>query len=84
MKKNMLVSSFYLLVIVLAVIVIGQYRDSQKLLGANKIKYVQTICDKAHNEVSGQSEQACGDAQDRTNTEYLCNQTGTSCWVEEK
>ncbi|MES1987278.1 MAG: hypothetical protein V4440_04470 [Pseudomonadota bacterium] len=42
------------------------------------------ICIKAHFETSGASEQACGNAQDRTHTEFICNQDGTYCWLEVK
>lgn len=42
------------------------------------------ICLKAHSEISGASENACGQAQDRTHTEFLCNQTGHYCWLEIK
>lgn len=47
---------------------------------------VQAICDKAHREISGASEQACGSAQDVTHTEYLCDSIGFAahCWVEAK
>lgn len=49
---------------------------------AVQVQMVQTVCDIAHNENSGYSEQACGDVQDQTNTEYICSHSGTSCWVE--
>lgn len=47
---------------------------------AVQVQMVQQVCDIAHRENSGYSERACGDVQDQTNTEYICN--STSCWVE--
>lgn len=40
-------------------------------------------CLVAHFEVNGDSEQACGNAQDITSTEFLCNQQN-HCWLEVK
>lgn len=48
---------------------------------AVQVQMVQQVCDIAHGEVSGYSEEACGNVQDQTNTEYICN--STSCWVEQ-
>lgn len=47
---------------------------------------VKSICDKAHREVNGTSEEACGNAQDITGTEYICenNTPDADCWVEVK
>lgn len=42
------------------------------------------ICNTAHNEINGASEEACGAAQDTTHTEYLCSSTGQYCWLEVK
>lgn len=42
------------------------------------------ICQTAHNEINGASEQACGNAQDATHTEFLCDSTGKYCWLEIK
>lgn len=42
------------------------------------------VCLAAHAEVSGASENACGLAQDRTHTEFLCNNNGQYCWLEVK
>ena len=39
---------------------------------------------KAHSETNGKSEEDCGNAQDRTHTEFLCNNTGKYCWLEVK
>ena len=74
----------YLVIAVLAVVVVYQYNGAQHELRIAKIEYVQHLCDRAHTEISGASEVECGNAQDRTNTEYLCDKTGTTCWVEEK
>ncbi len=47
---------------------------------------VKAICDKAHDEISRQSEIDCGRAQDLTNTNYKCNGYGVNatCWVEKR
>lgn len=45
---------------------------------------VQRVCDVAHNEINGRSEQACGDIQDKYKMEYLCSSIGDHCWVEVK
>lgn len=42
------------------------------------------LCMGAHRETNGASESACGAAQDRTSTEFVCNQTGDYCWLEVK
>lgn len=39
-------------------------------------------CLVAHNEINGQSEQHCADMQDYSGTEFVCNQSNTSCWLE--
>jgi hypothetical protein len=51
---------------------------------AHILQQVKEVCDKAHAEISAASEQACGDAQDATGSEYLCDSFGptANCWVE--
>lgn len=48
--------------------------------------YVYAVCEDAHLKVDGVGEQACGDAQDKTNTEFLCTNPSeqAACWVEIK
>lgn len=67
-------------------VVIAQHHQAQtNAAAAQRVEYVQTTCDKAHREYSGASEAACGEAQDATNTEYLCTaEPNASCWVEVK
>lgn len=43
-----------------------------------------SLCLTAHAEVSGASETACGNAQDKTHTEFLCDKTNSYCWLEVK
>lgn len=47
---------------------------------------VKEVCDYARNTINGESEEACGIAQDVSQTEYLCNHTAVDnyCWVEDK
>lgn len=52
--------------------------------GLGSLDYAKATCDKAHREISGASEQACGEALDASNSEYLCNEGGSSCWIESK
>lgn len=52
----------------------------------NNMAFVKAICDYSHTQVNGALEQRCGDAQDKTNTEYLCatRSFDNNCWVEQK
>lgn len=45
-----------------------------------------SICMKAHGESSGASEEACGNAQDATHTEFICSSAASNanCWLEVK
>lgn len=53
--------------------------------GSNRLKdAVKAVCDYAHNQTNGETEEACGRAQDASNTEYLCDKNGNNCWVEVK
>lgn len=45
---------------------------------------VYAVCERSRAVANGELERACGDAQDRSGTEYLCHQDGTVCWVEVK
>lgn len=42
---------------------------------------VYAVCIAAHHEVSGESEEACGNMQDKYHYEFLCSRIG-NCWVE--
>lgn len=76
--------------VVLAVVlgVTGNYLYERHLNDqARSIELVQLVCDNAHNEINGASEQACGLAQDQTHTEYLCDHyknVPDVCYVEAK
>lgn len=62
-------------------LVTSQYDQSQA-----KLSYVQTVCDYSRTVVSTSEEQKCGDAQETTHTEYLCDSltANAHCWVEQK
>lgn len=49
---------------------------------------VYAICQQSRQEISGASEQACGDAQDQLDVEYLCKENNSlasnRCWTEAK
>lgn len=55
------------------------------IANAATLDAVKKICDKAHKQNDSKSEQACGNAQDVTGTEYLCSNFASDaiCWVEE-
>lgn len=67
---------------VLSMVVVGQYTEAAAELSTAKKQYVQTICENAYQKIDGKTENDCGNAQDKTNTEFLCNYQ--TCWVEEK
>lgn len=41
--------------------------------------YAESVCDQAHNEYDGRSEDNCARLQLATGTTYSCNITGTNC-----
>ncbi len=49
----------------------------------NSMRETYKTCLVAYHETDGASEKACGDAQDATSTEFLCNREGY-CWLEVK
>lgn len=71
---KILIGTFILSLAVLGTLALREHSKLQDIAS------VQAVCDKAHSEISGTSEQACGDIQDRTGTEYICGQF--RCWVE--
>lgn len=54
----------------------------------NTMRAVYTICNESRLVINGQLEQACGDAQTASSTEFLCSANNqdpdTHCWVELK
>lgn len=71
-------------IIILAILSTSQLIYANDNTYRTQISYTKQVCDKSHNEISGSTEQLCGELQDKTNTEYLCNQTGNYCWLEVK
>lgn len=71
------------LVAVLALVVVGDFKEARAELATSKTAYVQRVCDKAHKELNGQSEQECADAQDQAGAEYICSSYAANarCWV---
>lgn len=47
---------------------------------------VKSVCDYARGHDDGESEEACGIAQDQSSTEYVCDSRNIDahCWVERK
>lgn len=58
------------------------------MLSSTNNDAVLAVCEQSRLVNSGEWEEACGIAQDNTNTEFLCeardNNPGTRCWVENK
>lgn len=54
----------------------------------NAAAEVYAVCNSARQELSGASENQCGNLQDRYNIEFLCNANNSSadthCWTEIK
>ena len=46
----------------------------------------ESVCQYSHKVNSGRWEDACGQLQDETNTEFLCDELSADahCWLEEK
>jgi hypothetical protein len=65
------------------IIYLRQEEHKADIHRAQGVEMVQLVCMRAHNETDGDSEEACGLAQDQTRTEFLCSRSGT-CWVEQK
>lgn len=49
-------------------------------------KTVKAVCDYSRSIISGEAEEACGIAQDQSNTEYICSSYAVDavCWIEDK
>lgn len=86
MSDKTALTLFWVMLAGLSLLVVQTYRSARIDEHTAMIAAVQSTCDNARAEISGTSEQACGDIQDRTGTEYLCRQVGHdySCWVEVK
>lgn len=54
-----------------------------KQLQLQDMQNTYKLCVAAYRETNGASEAACGAAQDRTSTEFVCNQSN-NCWLEVK
>lgn len=50
----------------------------------NELQDVERICAQSHVSDNGYLEEQCGKGQDETHTEFLCDSTGTYCWLEVK
>lgn len=60
---------------------VGENR--QLALRAGDTQLVQQICDSVRNQTWQVPMLTCGQAENATGLEYLCNQAGSSCWVEQ-
>ena len=66
-----------LIIIAVALAITGLVIDNQPSKPS-----AYSICWAAHNEIDGDSEQACGDALEREQSIFMCNKTGDICWTE--
>lgn len=77
-----------LVTVLLAVTAVYQYGAAVVEINTNNRNYVYNVCNSARFEVLGTSEQSCAQAQDETQTEFLCshrnNRPDNICWVEGK
>lgn len=76
----------FLFVAVLLGFALMQLSDAQVDVSQAKQELVYQVCEQARHEVSGESEQQCGDIQDSTGIDYLCGMADEygdrTCWVE--
>lgn len=80
MNKNITIVLTALMLIAFAYF--NQQIGKQQMLSQQREAYA--MCVTAHSEDSGASEEACGNAQDLTSTEFVCNNVGRYCWLEVK
>lgn len=59
---------YTLLALVLTAVAVTQFVDARQDTATS---YAQMMCDKAHGELNGQSELACGDALDAIGADYI-------------
>lgn len=71
-----MIKPILLIIVSIALAVTALAIDHQQKPGA------YDICWAAHNEISGESEQACAEALDREGSVFLCNKNGNICWTE--
>jgi len=68
------------IIILVGAVLIAGYMDKPM----NPVEKTLAVCNKAHTEASGFSENYCGQLQEENNLEYLCNYGGSECWIESK
>jgi hypothetical protein len=68
---------------VLCVAGVDSYRQAQAQDYKAKLDWAKSVCDESRQDPTTASYQKCGEAQDATHTEYLCNNVG-GCWLEVK
>ena len=70
------------IIVLLVAVLLAGYLDKP----LNPIEKTLAVCNKAHREVSGFSENYCGELQEQYNLEFLCSDVTpqADCWVESK
>lgn len=56
--------------------------DLGRQLQLNEMREAYTICSDSREYLNGTTPKACADAQVRTSTEFICNNSGQYCWLE--
>lgn len=56
----------------------------QSAMQKHWIDKAYSVCNTSHFSIDGRLEEECGRLQDKTGTEYLCDQDGRYCWLEVK
>lgn len=76
----------YLCLGVISIAIIGQYNGARAESNAYQRDYVYTVCNEARITLDSAKRVQCGQAQDKTHTEFLCSSDdmspSTHCWVE--
>lgn len=93
MKANKILLPAIVIVLLVGLLTINDYviarvamESAPQRIDTRVLTVVKAICDHSRVIMDGEAENACGIAQDTTNTEYLCRSYSTTvdCWVEDK
>lgn len=76
----------WLCLAIISIAVIGQYGAARQENRSAQFEYVYNVCNHARTELDGESRAQCGEAQDSTHSEFMCDRDdmlpSTHCWVE--
>lgn len=66
------------IILLLGAVLLAGYLDKPM----NPVERTLTVCNKAHREINSFSENYCGRLLDENGLVFLCDRSGTDCWVE--